>query len=161
MAKDSEKKYSRNKRILLKVWKWGKRIFIWIFIIQLFYIVLLKWINPPITMTQFVSWVSGHGMKRDYVSRKNISPNAKLAVIAAEDQLFPDHDGFDWRSIKKAMAYNKKKPGRIRGGSTMVAFAHATDNAVGEAMTMAWQNLARQAKNESSIRRAKAARTRK
>jgi len=45
-----------------------------------------------------------------------------------------------------------------RGGSTMVTFAHATDDAVGEAMTMAWQNLARQAKNESSTRRAKAAR---
>jgi monofunctional biosynthetic peptidoglycan transglycosylase len=43
----------------------------------------------------------------------------KLAVIAAEDQLFPDHHGFDWKSIKKAMRYNKKKPGRIRGGSTI------------------------------------------
>ena len=46
-----------------------------------------------------------------------------------------------------------------RGGSTMVTFVHATDDVVGEAMTMAWQNLARQAKNESSIRRAKAARS--
>ena len=45
-----------------------------------------------------------------------------------------------------------------RGGSTMVAFAHANEDVLGEAMTMAWQNLARQAKNESSIRRAKAAR---
>lgn len=43
-----------------------------------------------------------------------------------------------------------------RGGSTMVTFAHATDDVVGEAMTLAWQNLARQAKNESSTRRAKA-----
>ena len=119
MAKESDKKNGRAKRTILKIWKWSKRIFIWIFILQLFYIVLLKWINPPITMTQFVSWVSGHGLKRDYVSRKNISPNAKLAVIAAEDQLFPDHDGFDWKSIKKAMAYNQKKPGRIRGGSTI------------------------------------------
>ena len=70
-------------------------------------------------MTQFVSWVSGHGLKRDYVSRKNISSNAKLAVISAEDQMFPDHNGFDWKSINKAMAYNKKKPGRIRGASTI------------------------------------------
>ena len=70
-------------------------------------------------MTQFVSWVSGHGLKRDYVSRNNISPQAGLAVIASEDQLFPDHNGFDWKSIKKAMEYNKKKPGRIRGGSTI------------------------------------------
>lgn len=119
METGSEHKESRTKQILKKVWKWGKRIFIWLFIIQFLYIILLKWINPPITMTQFISWVSGHGFKRDYVNRNNISPNAKLAVIAAEDQLFPDHSGFDWKSIKKAMSYNKKKPGRIRGASTI------------------------------------------
>lgn len=119
MANASKKKNNKGKRILLNIWKWGKRIFIWIFIFQLFYIVLLKWVNPPITITQFVSWVSGHGLKRDYVSQKNISPYAKLAVIAAEDQFFTDHNGFDWKSIKKAMAHNEKKPGRIRGGSTI------------------------------------------
>jgi predicted DNA-binding protein (MmcQ/YjbR family) len=47
-----------------------------------------------------------------------------------------------------------------RQGNTMVTFAHATDEVVGEAMTLAWQNLARAAKNESGIRRAKAARIR-
>ena len=119
MATVSEQQDSKTKQVLKRIWKWSKRIFIWIFIFQLFYIVLLKWVNPPITMTQLASWVSGHGFKRDYVNRKNISPHAKLAVIAAEDQLFPDHRGFDWKSIKKATAYNKRKPGRIRGGSTI------------------------------------------
>ncbi|HMU46870.1 MAG TPA: monofunctional biosynthetic peptidoglycan transglycosylase [Chitinophagaceae bacterium] len=102
-----------------KLWKWTKKIFIILFIAQLFYIILLKWVDPPITVTQFASWISGHGLKRDYVGRNSISSNAKLAVIASEDQLFPDHSGFDWKSIKKAMAYNKKKPGRVRGGSTI------------------------------------------
>jgi len=119
MANESDKKNSVTRRWLLKLWKWSKRIFIGFFIAQLFYIVLLKWINPPITMTQLVSWVNGHGLKRNYVSRYHISPNAKLAVISAEDQLFPDHHGFDWKSIKKAMAYNQKKPGRVRGASTI------------------------------------------
>jgi monofunctional biosynthetic peptidoglycan transglycosylase len=45
--------------------------------------------------------------------------SAKFAVIASEDQLFADHSGFDWKSIEKAMAYNKKKPNRIRGASTI------------------------------------------
>jgi monofunctional biosynthetic peptidoglycan transglycosylase len=119
MAKGSDNKNGRAKRLLRKIWKWGKRIFLWLFIAQLFYIVVLKWINPPITITQFVSWVSGHGLKRNYVSNNNISPYAKLAVISAEDQLFPDHHGFDWKEIKKAMAYNQKKPGRIHGASTI------------------------------------------
>lgn len=102
-----------------KIWRISKKVLLWLFILQFVYIILLRWIDPPITMTQLVSWVSGHGLKRDYVDRSAISPNAKLAVIASEDQLFPDHDGFDWKSIKKAMAYNEKKPGRIRGGSTI------------------------------------------
>lgn len=115
----ANKSGNKNKTALLGIWKWTKRIFLWIFIFHFFYILLLKWVNPPITITQLVSWVSGHGLKRDYVNRNSISPNVKLAVIASEDQLFPDHNGFDWKSIKKAMKYNEKKPGRIRGGSTI------------------------------------------
>lgn len=102
-----------------KLWWWTKRIFITLFIAQLLYIVVLKWVDPPITLTQLWSWVSGHGLRRDYVDRNEISPNAKLAVIASEDQLFVDHNGFDWKSIQKAMKYNEKKPGRVRGASTI------------------------------------------
>ena len=102
-----------------KLWKWSQRIFFYIFFLQLFYIMLLRWINPPITMTQLGSWITGHGMKRDYIDYNSISINAKLAVISSEDQLFADHDGFDWKSINKAMEYNKRKPNRIRGASTI------------------------------------------
>jgi monofunctional biosynthetic peptidoglycan transglycosylase len=119
MVNGSDKKQSTAKRRLLAFWKWSKRVILWLFIVQLFYIVILKWVNPPITMTQFVSWVSGHGLKRHYVGRNKISPLTRLAFIAAEDQPFPDHHGFDWKSIKQAMAYNKRKPGRLHGGSTI------------------------------------------
>lgn len=109
----------KAKAFFSNVWRWTKKIFIILFIAQLVYIILLKWINPPVTITQLVSWITGHGLKRDYVDAKEISYHAKLAVIASEDQLYPDHSGFDWKSIKKAMDYNAKKPGRIRGGSTI------------------------------------------
>jgi len=108
-----------TKGLFPKLWRWIKKIFIILFIAQFVYIILLKWINPPITITQFASWISGHGLKRDYVADKSISYSAKLAVIASEDQLFADHSGFDWKSIKKAMKYNEKKPGRVRGASTI------------------------------------------
>jgi monofunctional biosynthetic peptidoglycan transglycosylase len=104
---------------LKRIWKWAKRIFLFLFFFHLFYIVLLKWVIPPLTITQLASFMNGDGLKRDYAGRKSISYNAKLAVIASEDQLFPDHNGFDWKSIKKAMAYNKRKPNRIRGASTI------------------------------------------
>ena len=106
-------------RILSGIWKWFKRIFIFLFIAQLVYIVALKWVNPPITITQIVSFINKNGMHRQNVYANSISPNAKLAVIAAEDQLFPDHNGFDWKSIQKAMEYNQRKPGRVRGASTI------------------------------------------
>lgn len=107
------------KEFFKKCWRWTKKIFLILFVAQFIYIILLKWIDPPITITQLVSWVSGHGLKRNYVDRDEISSNARLAVIASEDQLFADHNGFDWKSIRKAMDYNKKKPGRVRGASTI------------------------------------------
>lgn len=109
----------KTQQFFKKLWKWTKRIFLFLFFFQLFCILLFKWVNPPITITQLVSYVSGHGLKRDYVGWNKISYNARLAVIASEDQAFPDHSGFDWKNIKKAMAYNKKKPNRIRGASTI------------------------------------------
>ena len=100
-------------------WKWVKRIFITLFLLQLFYIIILKWVDPPVTLTQLQSWIGGDGLKRDYVDGDEISYNIKLAVISSEDQIFPDHGGFDWKSIEKAMNHNKKKPNRIRGASTI------------------------------------------
>jgi monofunctional glycosyltransferase len=103
----------------LRAWRFIKRLFIVLFFLQLFYLLLLKWIDPPITITQLASWVSGDGLKRDYVGMKQVSPYPKLAVIAAEDQLFPDHNGFDWKSIEKAMAHNEKNPKKVKGASTI------------------------------------------
>lgn len=96
-----------------------KKIVILIFIAQLFYIVALKWIDPPITITQLVSYFEGNGLKRDYVSFEKISPHARLAVIASEDQLFPDHNGFDVKSIQKVITQDSKKASRLRGASTI------------------------------------------
>jgi monofunctional glycosyltransferase len=96
-----------------------RKVLLFLFIFHFVYIIALIWINPPITLTQLGSVFQGYGLKRDYVGRNDISVNAKLAVMASEDQVFPDHDGFDFKSIKKAMAYNEKKPGRVRGASTI------------------------------------------
>lgn len=108
----------KTKGLIPRLWRKIKRIFLILFIAQFVYIILLKWVNPPITLTQLGSWITGHGLKRDYVSRNKISSNAKLAVIASEDQLFPDHNGFDFKSIEKAMKHNQKSKS-LRGASTI------------------------------------------
>lgn len=106
-------------KMFSRIWRIIKRTILFLLIAHLVYIIVLKWVDPPITITQIVSLAQGRGFHRTNVTGENISSNAKLAVIASEDQLFPDHNGFDWKSIQKAMEYNQRKPGRVRGGSTI------------------------------------------
>lgn len=108
----------KTKGIIPRTWRILKRVFIFLFFFQLFYIVLLKWVNPPITLTQLGSVFRGEGLHRNYVGMNAISPYAKLAVISSEDQLFPDHDGFDFKSIDKAMKHNQKSKS-LHGASTI------------------------------------------
>jgi monofunctional biosynthetic peptidoglycan transglycosylase len=97
-----------------------KKIILFILISHLAYVVLLRFVDPPFTLTQLGSLFNGNGFKRTHVSLDEMSTAAKLAVLAAEDQLFPDHNGFDIKGIKKALAYNKRKKGKkIRGASTI------------------------------------------
>lgn len=96
-----------------------RKIFFVLFLSQLVYIIVLKWIDPPFTLTQLGSLFSGDGLKRDYVSFSEMSSEAGLAVMAAEDQLLPDHHGFDFKNIERALSHNEKKPKKIRGASTI------------------------------------------
>ncbi len=109
----------KTKGLIPRIIRFLKRLLLILVIGQFVYILLLKWVNPPITITQLSNWVSGNGLKRDYIDYDDMSYYAKLAVISSEDQLFADHSGFDWKSIEKAMKYNEKKPNRVRGASTI------------------------------------------
>lgn len=113
-----QNKKPKQRSLLLRSWRIFKKILLYGFLFSLFYILFCKWINPPITITQISSVLWGHGLKRDYVDIDKMSPNVKLAVISSEDQLFPDHNGFDLKSIKKAMKHNRKSKS-LRGASTI------------------------------------------
>lgn len=108
-----------NKERSKRIWKICKRIFLWLFIMQFVYIIFCKWINPPITITQLSSVLQGYGMQRSYISFDEMGPNIKLAVMASEDQLFPEHNGFYMKSIKAAIKYNETHTEKRRGGSTI------------------------------------------
>ena len=71
---------------------------------------------------QMSAWFSGdfgYVAHSDWVSMDEITPWMGLAVIAAEDQKFPDHWGFDVSAIEKALAHNERNENRIRGASTL------------------------------------------
>jgi monofunctional biosynthetic peptidoglycan transglycosylase len=57
-------------------------------------------------------------LKKDWVSLDDISPNLQLAVVCSEDQNFIKHNGFDFKAIDKAMAYNETHK-KTRGASTI------------------------------------------
>lgn len=66
------------------------------------------------------SWSSGkpYASRHRWVPLEEISPSLGVAVIAAEDQNFTDHFGFDWQAIEKAVQHNEHSR-RKRGASTV------------------------------------------
>ena len=85
-----------------------RRFFLYLLVSSFVYVLITKFIDPPITVTQITN-AFGLGLKRDYVSWENQSYNMKLAAIASEDQAFTDHIGFDWDAIEKSLRPKKKK----------------------------------------------------
>lgn len=109
-----------KKQLKQSIFKKIIRILFLFVVFNVLYILATKWINPPITAVMIGSIAKGYGIERDYISYAEIGRNAKLAIVCAEDQLFPDHNGFDWNAIEKAMKYNNDpKHKKTRGASTI------------------------------------------
>lgn len=71
---------------------------------------------------QVSAWLEGDFSYRahsDWVGADAISPWMGLAVIAAEDQKFPDHWGIDFDAVEQALTDNERGEGQIRGASTL------------------------------------------
>ncbi|WES67917.1 monofunctional biosynthetic peptidoglycan transglycosylase [Superficieibacter sp. HKU1] len=71
---------------------------------------------------QIGAWLTGdfgYLAHSDWMDMDDISPFMGLAVIAAEDQTFPQHWGFDVAAIEKALSHNQRHQTRIRGASTL------------------------------------------
>jgi monofunctional glycosyltransferase len=88
-------------------------------------VVLLRWLNPPFTAfmaeTQVSAWLnhdSSYVSTHHWVDLARISPNLALAVIASEDQKFPEHWGFDVEAMEKAYQLNQHSH-KVRGASTI------------------------------------------
>jgi len=82
-------------------------------------VVPLRWVDPPTSAFMLRDrLVNGRVVDHQPVTRERISPHLALAVVAAEDQNFPNHRGFDTREIRRALdAY--QQTGRLRGASTI------------------------------------------
>lgn len=103
-------------RKLLKVVRYITLTILALFDASMLYLLVCKWVCPPITIIQIDAVVHGDGLKRDYISWEEMPRNIKLAAIASEDQLFAMHNGFDWKALEESLegkrgTHKKKKKG--------------------------------------------------
>ncbi len=110
------------------VWKWIKKLVLFFFIASIVSTILFRFIPVPVTPLMIIRCFEqvGNGeaprLKKEWVSIDDMSKDLPLAVIAAEDQKFPEHFGFDVEAIKKVMKQNERLKQRgkpIKGGSTI------------------------------------------
>ena len=84
-----------------------------------------KWVDPQTTSFQHQRLDELREknptaqLKQQWLAYAKISNHLKRAVIAAEDDSFIDHEGFDWEGIQKAIEKNQKKGKVVAGGSTI------------------------------------------
>ena len=86
-------------------------------------VLAMRWLPPPTTAFMLADRVSSwthtsYPLRHAWVDWQHISAPMKVAVIASEDQTFPDHLGFDFKSIDKALD-ERKRGRRVRGASTI------------------------------------------
>jgi len=96
----------------------------WFAIGSVLLVLLFRFMPPPGTALmverKVESWVDGEpiDVQRTWVPWDQISDELKVAVMAGEDQRFPQHWGFDFDAIQAALLHNERG-GSIRGASTL------------------------------------------
>lgn len=88
-------------------------------------VLTLRFVDPPFTAfmlaRQSEAWVGGDWRFRiayDWRDMDEMSSHVPIAMVAAEDQTFADHFGFDLKAIEKAARHNARGR-KVRGGSTI------------------------------------------
>ena len=89
------------------------------------WVVWWKYFNPNMTsfMAQRLDEMQERNpaatLKHDWVPYSRISVRLKQAAVAAEDDKFVEHDGFDWEGMQKALEKNRRRGKVVAGGSTI------------------------------------------
>lgn len=114
-----------RQKILTGFLKLAAKLLFTVFCFTIIQVLALKFIDPPFTPN--VAWEWMQAIREDRPERRpvyifkrinDISPHLRRAVIAAEDQRFLSHNGFDFKEIKNAIKtlFTQRK---LRGASTI------------------------------------------
>lgn len=109
--------------------RWLRRLLLWlplVFVLgTVLQVAVLRFVDPPITAFMIgrivEAWSEGDrgfAIVYDWRDAGQISKQLPLALVAAEDQNFPAHNGFDFKAIEKARV-NNAKGRKVRGASTI------------------------------------------
>ncbi|KPQ26141.1 MAG: monofunctional biosynthetic peptidoglycan transglycosylase [Halomonas sp. HL-48] len=116
------KRTLRRSASLLWWWVW-RGVFLFV-VVSLSLVMLFRVVPPPGSMVmverKVQSWVHSEPiqLQREWRSWSQLADSAKVAVMAAEDQRFPDHHGFDVVELRRALQASRDG-GRLRGASTL------------------------------------------
>jgi monofunctional biosynthetic peptidoglycan transglycosylase len=87
-------------------------------VVPVLLVLVLRWVPPPTSSIMVQRVLAGETVRYRWVPLQDIAPVAALAVVAAEDQKFPHHWGFDVDAIGDALDASEEGR-RLRGASTI------------------------------------------
>ena len=109
----------------LRVGRWPGLMVAGVVALSILLVLPLRWVDPPFSAFMAWHWIEGRLAGRqpplvfhEWADWGVIAPEMALAVVAAEDQRFPEHGGFDLVEIRKAWQRHRDG-GRLRGASTL------------------------------------------
>lgn len=115
----------RSRSRLLSLMKFTAGALLLLFAASTLLVLVLRWVAPPTSafmlQDKFSRLLQAEGdaaVRYRWVDYEDISPHVKIAVVAAEDQNFPRHPGFDLKAIRKALEQSEQGR-RLRGASTI------------------------------------------
>jgi monofunctional biosynthetic peptidoglycan transglycosylase len=83
------------------------------------WVAVYRFLPPPITPLMVIRMAQGKGLDYRWRPLSEISPALVQAAVAGEDARFCQHQGFDFAAMRAAMKANERRPGKVRGGSTI------------------------------------------
>ena len=108
---------------------WARRLLFWLPLwlagLSILQVLVMRWVPPATSAFMMARQFEAIGerdwdFRLDYRWRRleGLSPHLPIALVAAEDQMFPAHHGFDFKAIDRAMRHNQRGK-RVRGASTI------------------------------------------
>jgi len=111
---------SRPRRSLaLRILAWLLRGLLIFLLASILWVLLYRFVDPPLTATQAADALWGNGAARIWTPIERIDRDMVRAAIAGEDGKFCSHNGFDRQAMEAAMRRNAAGGRVLRGGSTI------------------------------------------